>query len=99
MSGQTENSPEERARRRVDQFVGLMWHTAAFIIVNAFLWGLDIVQGGGLEWAFWTTIPWGLGLAFHVAAYLLEESRFKDRKYQSFLADELEKDRRDRVTG
>lgn len=97
MTGPNERTAEERAQRRFDEFAGLMWHVAAFIIVNAFLWGLDIIQGGGVQWAFWTTIPWGVGLAFHVAAYMLEGSNFKERKYQSFLAAEREKDQRDRA--
>ena len=99
MTEQMERSAEERAKRRFDAFAGLMWHIAAYVVVNAFLWGVDLVQGGGLEWAFWTTIPWGLGLAFHVAAYLLEDSRFKERKYQSFLAEERERDQHNRLVG
>lgn len=96
MTGPNVRTAEERAQRRFDEFAGLMWHLAAFIIVNAFLWGLDIIQGGGVQWAFWTTIPWGVGLAFHVAAYMLEGSRFKERKYQAFLAEERAKDEHNR---
>ena len=99
MSGHVETTAEERAKRRFDAFAGLMWHIAAYVAVNAFLWGIDLVHGGGLNWAFWTTIPWGLGLAFHVAAYLLEDSRFKERKYQRFLAEEREKERDHHLAG
>jgi uncharacterized membrane protein (UPF0136 family) len=67
-----------------------MWHVATFVIVNAFLWGIDIIKGGGLNWAYWVTITWGLGLAFHAAAYLLDESGLRDRKYRRFLAEEQE---------
>jgi hypothetical protein len=82
------NTPEERARKRVDNFTGLMWHIASFVIVNAFLW--VIVP----EAAFWVTIPWGVGLAFHIAAYLLDERGGQDRRYQRYLAEEQERETR-----
>ena len=44
-------------------------HGTAFAIVNAFLWLQDIVAGGGLEYAYWPTIPWGIGLIAHALAY------------------------------
>jgi hypothetical protein len=47
----------------------LIAHATAFIIVNAFLWLQDIAAGGGLEYAYWTTIPWGIGLLAHAYAY------------------------------
>ena len=47
----------------------LIAHATAFTIVNAFLWLQDIAAGGGLEYAYWTTIPWGIGLIAHAIAY------------------------------
>ena len=47
----------------------LIAHATAFAIVNAFLWIQDIAAGGGLEYAYWTTIPWGIGLLAHAYAY------------------------------
>jgi hypothetical protein len=82
------DTPEERARMRVENFTGLMWHVATFVIVNAFLWA--IVP----EAAFWVTIPWGVGLAFHIAAYLLDERGGQDRRYQRYLAEEQERETR-----
>lgn len=55
--------PAERPRQE------LIAHAAAFTIVNGLLWIQDIAQGGGLEYAYWTTIPWGIGLAAHAIAY------------------------------
>ncbi|MCJ7711680.1 MAG: 2TM domain-containing protein [Chloroflexi bacterium] len=62
-----------------------MWHGAVFLIVNAFLWFLDLREGG-LEWAFWLTIMWGVALAFHVAWYFIGER--ESRKYRSSLDEE-----------
>lgn len=40
-------------------------HAVVFLVVNAFLWAQDIALGGGLDYAYWVTIPWGIGLAAH----------------------------------
>jgi hypothetical protein len=57
------NEPSERAV--------LLTHIAVFVLVNGILWTQDIVAGGGLEYAYWATIPWGLGLVAHITAYLV----------------------------
>jgi hypothetical protein len=49
---------------------GLITHVVVFTLANGFLWLQDIAAGGGLEYAYWVTIPWGIGLATHVVAYL-----------------------------
>lgn len=54
---------------------GLITHIIVFVLVNGFLWAQDIVAGGGLEYAYWATIPWGIGLAAHVVAYLSSGDR------------------------
>ncbi len=81
-------TPEERAQKRVKEYTDVMWHVATYIIVNAFLWGLDLIGGGGADWAYWVTIGWGIGLAFHVASYFLDENGLQNRKYQRFLEEE-----------
>ena len=86
-----ETTPEERARKRAKEFVGLLWHLAAFLIVNPFLWGIDIVTGSGVNWAYWATLSWGIGLAFHIAAYLLDGNGLEDRFYRKFLAEEQDR--------
>ena len=86
MAETQQNTPEQRAHKRVQNFTGLMWHLATFIIVNGFLW--FIAPRG----AFWVTIFWGMGLAFHTAAYLLDERGGQNRRYQRFLAEERERE-------
>ena len=86
-TGRDLDSAESRARARVKDYTDFMWHLASFVIVNAFLWALDLWQGGGLDWAFWPTIGWGIGLAFHAAAYFIGDSS-QSRRYQKFLSEE-----------
>ena len=86
MGKDTPSTPEERARKRVESFTGLMWHIAVYVIVNTFMW--LIVP----EAAFWVTVPWGVGLAFHIAAYFLDERGGQQRRYQRYLAEERERE-------
>ena len=51
----------------------LLWHGGLFLVVNTFLWLQDIALGDGLNYAFWTTIPWGIGLAIH--AFVVSRNR------------------------
>ncbi len=88
---------EERAKKRVKEYTSLLWHTAAYVVVNAFLWIQDIVGGGGLEYAYWTTIGWGIGLGFHMTAYFVNRRGLGQRKYQQFLTEEREHDMSSRV--
>jgi hypothetical protein len=92
MADAFDSTPEERAQKRVKDFSDLMWHVAVYVIVNAFLWIMDFAQGGGLEWAYWATIPWGIGLAFHAAAYFLDESGMRSKRYQKYLEEERKAD-------
>jgi hypothetical protein len=40
-------------------------HAGIFVVVNTFLWAQDVALGDGLNYAYWVTIPWGIGLAAH----------------------------------
>jgi len=81
----TDESAERRAAHRAGALTGLLWHVAVFLIVNAFLWFLDLRQGGA-DWAYWVTILWGIGLVFHVAWYVISEREVG--KYESSLDQE-----------
>lgn len=53
----------------------LALHATAFILVNALLWAQDFALGDGLNYAYWATIPWAVGLAFHAYAALTERRK------------------------
>lgn len=53
----------------------LLIHTGAFVLVNGLLWAQDIALGDGLNYAFWATIPWAIGLAFQAYGTLRERNR------------------------
>jgi hypothetical protein len=82
-------TPEQLARRRAKYLSDLMWHTGAFLIINALFWILDLVVGQqGIQWAFWITLFWGVALAFHTLAYLVAGRQLERRKAQQYLEKE-----------
>lgn len=86
------STPEARARKRVKDLTDLLWHVGVFVVVNAFLWIQDIVAGGGVEYAYWATIPWSVGLLFHVLTFLVSRRGLEERKYQEYLQEERAKE-------
>lgn len=45
-------------------------HATVFVLVNAFVIIQDAAIGDGINYAWWLTIPWGIGLAAHAIAVL-----------------------------
>ena len=78
---------------------GFKKHLITYLIVNAFLWALwyftcghHYVDLGDLKygrwdrnfpWPIWTTLGWGIGLAFHFAgAYVFPKTNAVEREYE-----------------
>ena len=83
-------TPEERAKKRADEYVGLLWHVASYIIVVPFLFLLDWHEDSRIDWAYWAAIPWAIGLIFHTFAYFIGD-RFTERAYERFLEQEKQR--------
>jgi len=83
---------EARARTRAKYLSGLLWHVGAFIIISACFWILDLTVGeNGLQWAYWITAVWAVGLAFHILAYYIDGRGVEQGKCQEYLAEERER--------
>lgn len=66
-------------------------HAFIYVIINLFLWatwyfsGYDAGEREGdiFPWPIWTTLGWGIGLAFHfVSAYLFPKVNATEREYE-----------------
>ncbi len=75
----------ESAKKRA----GFKGHLISYVIVNAFLWamwffsGHRIYNGSNIPWPLWTTLGWGIGLAFHFAgAYIFPKVYSVEKEYQ-----------------
>jgi len=73
------------AARRAKSFTDLAWHIGAFVILNAMFWALDLFVGqSGAQWAYWISAFWGLALAFHVLAYLIDGRQVERRRAERY---------------
>jgi 2TM domain len=54
-----------QAKKRVEEIKGFYGHLTSFILVNIFLFVMNIVTSPNELWFFWPTIGWGIGLLFH----------------------------------
>ena len=77
-----------RARRRVGEIRGFYTHFIVYIIVNIFLFILNIVTSPGMLWFFWVTFFWGIGLAIH-GFNTYAEGRFFGREWEEKKIREL----------
>ena len=70
-------------------------HAVTYIIVNAFLWGIwyfsssqhdfsfESIRWSHFPWPLWSTLGWGIGLAFHFAgAYIFPKANSVEREYE-----------------
>lgn len=75
-----------RAREASEDGEGLadlIWHAGIFVVVNAFIWLQDIALGGGLDYAYWVTIPWAIGLGIHGFMYYFSHERAERRIHRT----------------
>ena len=64
-------------------------HLASYLIVNLFLWAIWYFNGermsdsGIFPWPIWTTLGWGIGIAFHyISAYVFPKANSVEKEYQ-----------------
>jgi len=76
-------------QRRDRYHVRLLWHIAAFFVVNAGLWELDLNVGqGGIQWVFWITFIWGVLLWLHLIAWFINGRKFERQRAEMYVAGE-----------
>lgn len=90
MADSTGLSDEQLALRRAKYTTGLLWHVGAFVIINGMFWFMDLWADPGLQWAFWITVFWGIGLLFHLLAWFIDGRQVERRLAKRY----LEKERR-----
>ena len=54
----------DKARNRVKKKVEFRSHLVSYLVVMAFLFGINILTSNYM-WVMWPALGWGLGLAFH----------------------------------
>jgi len=61
---------EKRKQGEVQEFVrhqraSFFSHLGSYLIVNAFLFFIDVARDHSISWAYYPLLGWGIGLAFH----------------------------------
>jgi hypothetical protein len=62
-------------QRQATELQTLVTHIVVFAVVNAFIWLQDLAIGGGIDYAWAVTIPWGVGVIAHIIAYIVGSRR------------------------
>ena len=54
---------QEQAQLRAKKLVKFYYNLFIFVIVNVFLYILDFYGNQRIDWAYWVTLGWGLGIS------------------------------------
>lgn len=92
-------SPQQRDEKLwnlATKRAGFKRHLIAYVIINIFLWATwffsdhTIFYQRSLPWPLWTTLGWGIGVAFHFAgAYIFTEHNQAENEYQKLINKQL----------
>ena len=58
----------EQALKQARELRGFYTHLLVYVLVNAFLFGIDYLSDPGEWWFYWPLLGWGIGLAAHGAS-------------------------------
>jgi|SRR5690606_533653 hypothetical protein len=80
-----------RAEKRLKELKGFYWHAFWYVVVNVFIFGMVIVNGGEFMYfgTFSTAFFWGIGLGFHAIGVFgknrLFSKSWEERKIQEYM--------------
>ena len=58
----------KRAKKRVEALKGFYIHLGVYVLVNLFLFLLNIITAPDHLWFFWPLLGWGIGVVLHAAS-------------------------------
>lgn len=61
----------ELARKRAKKKMDFFNHVLVYVVVNGFLFAINLFTSPGYLWAVWPLMGWGVGLALHGATIYL----------------------------
>ncbi|MCH7904655.1 MAG: 2TM domain-containing protein [Armatimonadetes bacterium] len=59
-------------------------HLFCYVVTNALLVGIDVMADGGIDWAMWSILGWGIGIASHAWATLNSDSQPFQEEFEKF---------------
>jgi hypothetical protein len=78
------------AKKRVKELKDFYAHVSIFFIVNAFLFILDVMDGG-VTWFYWPLLGWGIGVVIHAWSVFFEQGfwgkDWEERKIREYMGE------------
>ena len=62
---------EQQILEKAENIVSFKSHLLVYILVNVFLFGVDIYDNGHVNWAIFSLLGWGIGLVSHYFSVLI----------------------------
>jgi hypothetical protein len=82
------------AKERVEQLRGFYVHLTVYVLVNLFLFGLNIATDRDNLWFFWPLLGWGIGLAAHAMTVFVFDGTLGKNWQERQISELMDKDRR-----
>ncbi|MFA5353901.1 MAG: 2TM domain-containing protein [Thermodesulfovibrionales bacterium] len=76
-----EQARYDQARRHVLELKGFYRHLAMYLLINAFLIGINLVTAPEELWFYWPLLGWGIGIIAH-AVSVFGGSRFLGKDWE-----------------
>ena len=55
----------QNAKKRVEELRGFYVHLTVYVVVNLFLFALNMLTSPGSLWFYWPLLGWGIAVALH----------------------------------
>ncbi|CEN46220.1 conserved hypothetical protein [Capnocytophaga canis] len=92
MMNTTEQNAYRKAEKRVKKLKKFYHHLATYVVVNAFLIGLNLYQTPNNLWCLWVIFGWGIGLISHAfkvfAPDIFLSKNWEERKIKELMEKE-----------
>ena len=60
-----EETKYQRAKKRVEALRGFYVHLGVYVVVNLFLFLLNIITSPDILWFYWPLLGWGIAIVVH----------------------------------
>lgn len=78
-----ENQRYQKAKERVEELKGFYIHLIVYVLVNLFLFVLNMLTSPRYLWFYWPLIGWGIGVVGH--AFSVIGKGWEDRKIKELM--------------
>ena len=85
----TDRVSYEEAKKRVEELKGFYQHLIVYLLVNTFLFVVNLLTSRGNWWFYWPLFGWGIGVTAHGASVFMSGGflgkSWEDRKIRQLM--------------